>query len=37
MDRREFTGRALMAMFAGVTVTITRLRVLKDGAAPSPR
>ena len=34
MDRREFTGRALMALFAGVTVTIGCGS--ENGAAPSP-
>ena len=35
IDRREFTGRALMAMLAGVTVTITGCGS-DNGAEPSP-
>ena len=34
IDRREFTGRALMAILAGVTVTITGCGS-ENGAAPS--
>jgi hypothetical protein len=36
MDRREFTGRALMALFAGVTVSISSGCGSENGAAPSP-
>ena len=35
MDRREFTGRALLAMFAGVTVTISGCGS-DNGTEPSP-
>jgi hypothetical protein len=35
IDRREFTGRALLAMLAGVTVTISGCGS-ENGAAPSP-
>jgi hypothetical protein len=35
IDRREFTGRALMAMLAGVTVTMTGCGS-DNGAVPSP-
>ena len=35
MDRREFTGRALMAMFAGVTVTISGCGS-DNGVEPGP-
>src|SRR4029434_5787564 len=35
MDRREFTERALMAMLAGVTITITGCGS-HNGVAPEP-